>query len=145
MFCNNVFPLKGDIYYPTETQNSFGVVEKTWALDRTVRLGVAQTTNYKDQQIQPDQMFWEQDTLGCRLLVDPRISSGATSYAMTDVLVTNIRTDKDVAVYVETAGPRSGLSTAYEVSGVLPHVGPFGAVDYYKVTLKRSDDQEVLT
>lgn len=145
MFCNNIFPLKADVYYPTTSQTAFGVVEKTWALDQTVRLGIAMTTNYKDQQIQPDQIFWEQDTLGARMLVDPRIAADTTPYSMTDVLITDIRTDEDVEVYVETAGPRSGSSTAYEISGVLPHVGPFGKVDYYKVTLKRSDDQEVLT
>lgn len=144
MFCWNIFPLQADIYYPTTSQTNFGVVEKAWTLDQTVRLGVAMTTNYKDQQIQPDQMFWEQDTLGARMIVDPRVASDSDTYAMTDVLVTNIRTMEEVEIYLETAGPRSGSSTAYELSGVLPHVGPFGAVDYYKVTLKRSDDQEVL-
>lgn len=144
MFCNTTLPLKADVYYSTPTQNSFGQVEKTWAFDQTIRCALNMSTNYKDQQIQADQMFWVQDILGGRTLVDPRISSDGTMYAMTDVVVTNIRNDKDVEIYVETSGVREGNSTIFEVAGVLPHNGPFGDVDYYKMIIKRSDMQELV-
>ena len=143
MFCNTFLPLKADIYYSTPTQNTFGQVEKTWAFNQTIRCAMSMSSNYKDQQIQPDQFFWVQDILGGRTLVDPRVDSLGANHAMTDVLVTNIRNDKEVEIYVETAGLRDGLSTVFEVGGVLPHNGPFGEVDYYKMVIKRSDLQEL--
>lgn len=144
MFCNTYLPLKADLYYSTPSQNSFGQVEKTWAFDQTIRCAFTMSTNYKDQQIQPDQMFWVQDILGGRTLVDPRVDSLGETHAMTNVLVTNIRNDKEVEIYLETAGVRDGSSTVFEVAGVLPHNGPFGDVDYYKMIVKRSDIQEMI-
>ena len=143
MFCNTTLPLKADVYYATPVQNTFGQVEKTWTFDQTIRCAFNMTTNYKDQQIQPDQMFWVQDILGGRTIVDPRIDSNGNTHAMTDVLITKIRNDQEVEIYLETAGVRDGLSTVFEIAGVLPHNGPFASVDYYKTVIKRSDIQEL--
>ena len=99
------------------------------------------SSNYKDQQIQADQMFWVQDIISGRTGIDPRKSSSGKLYSMTDVLITDIMDEKDSLIYLETAGPRSGLSSIFELAGVLPHVGPFGSADYFKVVIKRSDDQ----
>ena len=57
MFCNTFYPLKADIYYATESQNDFGEMDKQWDFDRSVGVDFNMSTNYKDQQVQPDQLF----------------------------------------------------------------------------------------
>lgn len=144
MFCNNFFPLKADIYYASSQQNDFGDVEKVWVFDQTINVSLSMSTNYKDQNIQPAQMMFVQDMLNGKCKVDPRIAVDGSMFSMTDVIVTNIRgTDGQVA-YIETAGVRTGMPTLYELTGVLPHNGPFGTVDYYKVVISRSDAQELI-
>jgi hypothetical protein len=143
MFCNTFLPLKLDLYYATTSQNDFGSVEKVWAFSQTIRANLSMSTNYKDQQIQPDQVFWVQDILSGRTLVDPRITALGALHSMTNVLITNIRNDKDIPMFVETVGELDGTSTVFELGGVLPHMGPFGDVDYYKIVIKRSDMQEL--
>lgn len=143
MFCNTYFPLKADVYYATQTQNDFGEVNKEWSYDQNIRIELAMSTNYKDQQIQAEQFLFVQDMLNGRTLVDPRISSDGEMYAFTDVLLTNIQNDRGEHIYLETTGVREGKDTLYELAGTLPHNGPFGQVDYYKVVIKRSDAQEL--
>ena len=144
MFCNTYLPLSADVFYATKSQNNFGNVEKTWAFDQTIRCAFTMSTNYKDQQVQSDQMFWVQDMLGGRTIVDPRIDSIGELHSLTDILIDNVRNDQGDNIYMETAGVRKGDSTLFEVSGVLPHNGPFGSVDYYKMVVKRSDAQEMI-
>jgi len=110
---------------------------------QTLRAGFSMSSNYKDQQIQADQMFWVQDIISGRTGSDPRVNPHGTMYPMTDLLITDIVDEKDSIIYLETAGPRSGLSSVFELAGVLPHVGPFGQVDYFKIVVKRSDDQSM--
>lgn len=144
MFCNTFYPLKASIYYATQTQNDFGEVDKEWVFDRTVRLDMNTSTNYKDQQVQPDQFFWIQDLLNGRVDSDIRVSSKGTLYSLTDIIVTAIKNDSDVEIYYETAGPRAGESTLFEVAGLLPHNDPWGNNDYHKLVLKRSEVQELI-
>jgi hypothetical protein len=42
---------------------------------------------------------------------------------------------------METSGPRDGKSTIYEIASSEAIVGPFGNVEYYKVVLRRSENQ----
>jgi hypothetical protein len=144
MFCNTLFPLKVDIYYAITQQSDFGDMTKTWLYDQTINASLHMATNYKDQNIKPAQMLFAQDSLNGKAKVDPRISSDGTPYSMTDILLTNIRGVDAESIYNETAGPRSGMPTIYELSGMLPHNGPFGTVDYYKIVLTRSDAQEMI-
>lgn len=144
MFESTFFPQIADVYYATQTQNDFGDIEKTWSYNQQVRLQLNMSTNYKDQQMQPDQFFFMEDILDGRCRTDVRISKDGATYAMTDILLTNIRNDVNKVIYHETAGIREGQPSVYEVAGVLPHLDPFGCVDYYKVVIKRSDMQELL-
>lgn len=144
MFCNTFFPLKADVYYAVNQQDDFGDISKQWSYDQTINLSLSMSTNYKDQNIQPAQMFFVQDMLNGKCKVDPRISSDGSPFSMTDVLLTNIRGVDNEPIYVETAGARVGLSTVYELTGLLPHNGPFGKVDYYKIVIARSDAQELI-
>lgn len=142
MFCNMSYPLKADIYYATESQNDFGEIDREWELDRVIRVDMNMSTNYKDQQVQPDQFFWIQDMLNGMTPTDIRVSEGGTLYSLTNIIITNIRNTQDVVTYSESAGERAGSPTLYEVSGLLPHSDPWGNVDYYKLVLKRSELQE---
>ena len=144
MFCNTFYPSRYSVYYATQSQNSFGEVEKVWTFNQVLRAGFSMSTNYKDQQVQADQNFWIQDIISGRTGFDPRKSSSGKLYAMTDVLIADIMDDKDNLIYTESAGVRSGMSTLFELAGVLPHTGPFGSIDYYKIVVKRSDAQELV-
>lgn len=143
MFCDTFMPLSGEVYYSVESQNELGGVEKVWTIDHSIQMSLSMSTNYKDQQVQPDQMMWFQDSLNGRSIKDPRVDSGSSYHATTNVLITNIRDSKGNEVYIEPAGQRVGLSTIYELAGCMPHNGPFGVSDYFKIVLKRSDDQEL--
>jgi hypothetical protein len=55
--------------------------------------------------------------------------------------VTNIKDRNLNEVFLETAGPRAGRSTLFEVATVEPFMGPFGSVEYYKVVVRRSENQ----
>lgn len=144
MFCNTFYPLIADIYYATRTQDEFGAIDKEWTLDRSIRVDFSMSTNYKDQQMQADQVMWVQDMITGTTPDDIRIDSEGGMHSITDILVTNVRNDKGVAIYIETAGAREGSGTLFEVAGVLPHNDPWGNNDYYKVVAKRSMVQEVI-
>ena len=144
MFCNLYYPLTADVYYATQSQNDYGEIEKSWAYDQQIPMHLAMSTNYKDQQLQAEQFFFIMDVLNGKSPVDPRISSEGYLNAMTDVLLTNVRDVSNNYIYIETDGVREGKSTLFEVAGVLPHNGPFGKVDYYKIVIKRSDAQELV-
>lgn len=144
MFCDTFYPLQADIYYGVESQNDFGEIDRAWEYNRTIRLDMNMSTNYKDQQVQPDQFFWIQDMLNGITPTDIRQSDTSGLYSLTNILITNIRNGSDEVIYYESAGERSGQPTIYEVSGLLPHNNPWGNIDYYKLVLKRSELQELV-
>ena len=72
---------------------------------------------------------------------DVRIGSSYSRESITNVVITNIRTHSETPVYLETAGPRSGRSTIFEIASNEPIVGPFGEVEYYKLVVRRSENQ----
>lgn len=144
MFCNTFYPLIADVYYAIQSQNDFGEIDKQWEYNQSIRVDFSMSTNYKDQQIQADQMMWVQDMITGRTPTDIRKSDTSQLYSLTDILITNIRNDSGEYIYYETAGSRQGLSSLFEVAGLLPHNGPFGTNDYYKIVLKRSMMQELV-
>lgn len=144
MFCNTYYPLAADIYYATESQDEFGAIDKAWVFNQTVRVDMSMSTNYKDQQMQADMMVWVQDMISGRTPTDIRIDSSGGLHSLTDILVTNVRNDSDEVIYFETAGARTGEPTLFEVAGLLPHNGPWGRNDYYKLVIKRSMVQEAI-
>ncbi len=74
---------------------------------------------------------------------DPRISSTNSENAITNILVTNIRSANDDIIYKETAGARAGRGTIYEMATVEPFLGPFGSVEYFKMLWRRTENQTV--
>ena len=74
---------------------------------------------------------------------DPRTASTGSDNAVTNILVTNIRDSEDRLIYRETAGPRAGKGTIYEVATVEPFTGPFNSTEYYKMLWRRTENQTV--
>ena len=145
MLCISTHPLFNmnlDIYYAQKEQDKYGREQKTWSFDQTL-IGYAETIGAEDKS----KTFFEyKGKLLARTKVDPRISINAQQYAMTDVIITDIRDRKtSQEFFVETFGERSGKSTLYEISAIEPYIDPFNKIEYYRLFLNRLDAQVLHT
>ena len=138
-----LYPMKADIYYPIISQNQYGQANKNWVFDRTVVCNATPVGGAGTEEIKPEIFIQYKDKLVSRTKTDLRISSTNEPYAETNILITNIRSSNDLLIYKETAGPRNGKGTIYEVGTLEPFVGPFGDIEYYKMMWRRSDNQDV--
>ena len=139
---NFLYPMKADIYYPLVTQNKYGQPEKAWIYDRTVSINASFVGRQSGEDIKPEMILKNDNRLIGRLKTDPRTSSQESNYATTNILISNIRDDGDNLIFRETAGPRSGRGTIYEIATLDPFFGPFRSIEYYKILLRRSENQE---
>ena len=137
----SLLPFVADVYYSTTVQTEFGEVEKTWTADRSIRVDLNASTNYKDQQVSPEQIFNVDDAISARTYGDIRVDSNDGLHALTDIRVMNVRGADGKFVYWETAGTRKGLSTVFEVDGFTPHTDPWGVVDHISIVIRRCPDQ----
>ena len=138
-----MFPMLADIYYPIITQNNYGQPQKEWVYDRTIGCNATSVGGAGQEEIKPEIFIQYQNTLVARSKSDIRISSNNDSNALTNILITNIRDAYNNVLYKETAGPRSGRGTIYEIGTFEPFVNPFGKVEYYKILLRRTESQAV--
>lgn len=138
-----MFPMLADIYYPVVEQGAYGNLKKQWILDRSVACYFSSGTGKIKEEIIPNVKITQDVVLFGRIKTDVRITSQNERQSVTNILITNIRFPNSETVYMETAGPRSGLSTIYEVATQDPLIGPNNSVDFYKVLLRRSDNQAV--
>lgn len=136
-----VYPMLADIYYPIVEQGPYGNVKKQWIVDRAVACNFAPTGQAASEEVKPNVNITKENILLGRTKTDLRISSQNTRNSITNIIVTNIRTAQEQGIYVETSGPRDGKSTIYEISSNESIVGPFGNIEYYKVVLRRSENQ----
>lgn len=136
-----MFPMMADIYYPIAETTAYGNVTKTWILDKTIVCSFNEAGVSYKEDIKPDANIKTDTILLGRVKKDIRISSVDAKNAATNVVVTNIRDQFGNPVYLETSGPRNGKSTLFEIATQAPFVNPFGSVEYYKVVLRRSENQ----
>lgn len=136
-----MYPMIADIYYPIITQNSYGQPQKEWVFDRSVPLNATPVGGAGEEELKPEVFLQYQNKLISRSKIDLRISSSLVNNAITNILVTNVRNTYGEVIYKETAGPRSGKGTIYEVATLEPFTGPFGNIEYYKILLRRSENQ----
>jgi len=144
--CNSitfVYPLYADIYYPEVQQGSYGAVSKAWTLDRVTTCNFAAGGRRVKEELDTNINMSKDVLLLGRVRSDLRVTSLGQNKAMTNILVTNIRDEFQVPIYTETSGPRIGLSTLFEIATHEPQLGPFGTVDFYKVILRRSENQGI--
>lgn len=138
-----LYPMKADIYYPIITQNKYGQPQKEWVFDRTVVCNATPVGGAGEEDLKPEIILQYQNKLIARVKNDPRISSNNEQNALSNILLVNIRNTDDMLIYQETAGPRIGRGTIYEVATVEPFFGPFQNTEYFKVVLRRTESQEV--
>lgn len=138
-----IFPMLADIYYPIVDQGPYGNVKKNWIHDKTVACNFSSTGSAFKEDVKPNANITQDSIMIGRVKSDIRFSSAEAQNSITNVIVTNIKDRNLNEVYLETAGPRSGKSTLFEVATIEPIVGPFGSVEYYKVIIRRSENQAV--
>lgn len=132
------FVLKADIYYSTTTQNALGAVERSYVFDRTVPCSIAFTTNYKDQNVYPEQATRVMQLIDMQVREDIRYDSNGQVYSLSNIFITNIRGTANEVVDELDADP-----TVYEVIGHSPHFDPVGRKDYIRLTLNRTEIVEL--
>jgi len=146
MPCNStdfMFPMCADVYYPIVDQGPYGNVKKTWVLDRSIACSFNSAGSAFKEEVVPNVDLMQEKLLIGRVKSDIRISSRDSANSIINVIVTNIKDSNGNAIYVETAGARAGKSTIFEIATQEPFVGPFGQTEYYKVILRRSENQAV--
>jgi hypothetical protein len=136
-----MYPIVADIYYPIVSQSAYGDLNKKWVLDKSVACAFAPGSRKTTPQVNAAVELMQDNILLGRTRCDIRISSSSDKNAITNVLITNIRDKDGNFIYVETSGIRAGRPTLFEVASNQPIVGPFGNTDYFRVLIRRSENQ----
>lgn len=136
-----IYPMLADIYYPIVDQGAYGNVKKQWILDRSIACNFAPTGSAASEEVKANVNITKESILLGRTKTDVRISGSNNRNSITNIVITNIRTPQQEDIYSETSGPRDGRSTIYEIASNEAIVGPFGNVEYYRVVLRRSENQ----
>jgi hypothetical protein len=137
------YPLLADIYYPIVETGAYGNLKKQWVLDKTVACFFNVGGSKFKEDIGTEANIIIDTALIGRLRNNPAISSTESLYSTTNIIVTNIRGNDGILIHSESSGPRSGNATLFEIATLVPIVGPFGKTEYYKVILRRSENQAV--
>ena len=136
-----LYPLQADIFYPEISQSAYGSAVKKWSRDTTVYCHFSPAGSKVKEGLTPNVDISMESLLIGRIKTDPRITTDEKLSSMTNVIVSNIKDKSCQEVYLETSGTRKGQSTIFEIATVAPHVGPFGTVEYYRIVLRRSENQ----
>ena len=135
------FPMLADIFYPIVEQGAYGNVKKSWFLDRTIACSFNPAGTAFKEEVTPNINITQEKLLIGRIKTDIRVSSKDGLNAITNVIITNIKDKNCNEIYLETSGPRAGKSTIFEIATIEPFTGPFGNIEYYKLIIRRSDNQ----
>jgi len=136
-----IYPMLADIYYPIVEQGAYGDVKKNWVLDKTIACQFSSAGTANKEEIRPEVKLLLDNSLIGRVKSDIRFSSEEQKNALTNIVITNIRDNNGNVIYLETSGPRAGQPTIFELATFDPLLGPFGNVEYYKLVIKRSENQ----
>jgi hypothetical protein len=138
-----IYPLLADIYYPIVEQNVLGAVKKQWILDKSVASSLTAVGGAMAEDVKPNVNITQDFIITGRVKTDIRISSSESRNSITNILITNIRDRFGASIYNETSGVRAGKPTLFEIATNEPFLNPFGVVEYYKLVLRRSENQAV--
>lgn len=138
-----MYPMLADIYYPIIKQSEYGKAVKEWIFDRTITCNIESISRKAKEEMTPAVFLQYEGKLIGRTRSDIRTSSKNENNAITNILLTNIRLPGDNLVYRETAGPRSGRGTIYEIGSCEPFIGGLQTIEYYTMALRRSENQTV--
>jgi hypothetical protein len=135
-----MYPLLADIYYPIVETGAYGNSKKTWVLDRTVSCFFNPAGRKTKEDVNSENKL-ELDTLVIGRVRNNLAESSNDSYSLTNIIIANIRDKAGNFIYKESAGVRKDNSTVFEIAALNPIVGPFGTIEYYKVLIRRSENQ----
>jgi hypothetical protein len=135
------FPLLADVYYPIVTQGDLGEVKKQWLIDKTIACSLSYAGLKAKEEVTPNVNITHSSVLYGRTKNDIRVSERQEATSITNIVITNIRDSSGNPIYVETAGVRIGKSSIFEIATNEPYVGPFGGIEYYKLVVRRSENQ----
>lgn len=138
-----MYPLLMDIYYPIIETGAYGNLKKEWVLDRSVACFFNPAGRKFKQDVGTEAKVDIDNSVVGRVRTDITSSNRDDLYSLTNIIITNIRDKDGKIIYNESSGPRSGLSTIWEVATLNPVVGPFGTTDYYKLVIRRSENQAI--
>lgn len=136
-----LFPMQADVYYPQVAQTAYGALSKEWNLDRTIACSMTPAGAALKEELQAKVDLTQDSLLVGRSKTDLRFSSLGEGHGLTDIVITNIKNSDGIELYVETSGPRDGKSTIFEIATTQPYLGPFGKIEYYRLVLRRSENQ----
>ncbi len=136
-----VFPMTAEVFYPTVEQGGYGNVKKNWIHNKTIACYFASAAGASKEEVIPNVNITKELILVGRVKSDIRINSQEDGQAITNIVVSNIKDNLGNRIYTETSGVRDGKATIFEIASQEPIVGPFGSVEYYKVVLRRSENQ----
>lgn len=140
---NFLYPLLADVYYPIVEQAAYGNIKKQWVLDKTIASNFNSVGSAGKEEITPNVNITRESLLIGRVRTDIRLSTAESRNSVTNILISNIRDSSGNSVYNETSGPRTGKPTIFEIATMEPYVGPFGSVEFYKLIIRRSENQAV--
>jgi hypothetical protein len=137
-----IYPLLADVYYPLIEQGPYGNIKKRWILDRTIACAFnpAGRKFKEDMQVDSNMASLDNSMVG-RIRTDILTLTREDQVSMTNILITNIRDYAGNEIFTESAGIRAGKSTLFEVATYNPIVGPFGTSEYFKIVVRRSENQ----
>lgn len=144
MDCNTndyMFPMSAEIYYPITEVNAYGNIKRQWVFDKTVSCQFVPAGSDSKEEVKPEILITQDTILVGRVKNDIRMSQRGEPNALTNIILTNIRDGACNELYTETAGPRAGKSTIFEIATQQPYVGPFGGIDFYKLVIRKSENQ----
>lgn len=137
------YPMQARIYYPTLEESAYGATEKIWHFDRMIPCSLITAGSDIKEEINPDVLIDQNTLLVGRVREDLRTSSLEQDFDITNIIVTGIVDRSCKNIYKETSGPREGLSTLFEVATTQPFIDPFGKVEFYRLVLRRLENQGV--
>ena len=146
---NTFFPMLCDVYYASETQDSYGRINKKWSLDSTRACNLYNITdiNQADRFDFDEKKFFNLKTgVFGRVKTDIRRSLDGRFFPVSHILVTNIRIkncDTEELLMYETDGGYEATPTIFEPKTVHPYMGPLGRIEFYQIKFDRSDTQEL--
>lgn len=146
MSCNEIdfmYPMIADIYHPIVKQDIYGQVKKDWGFDRTIVVSLNPAGSAFEEEVKPKVFVQYENMLLGRVKNDIRIGKDGTNNSITNVLLTNIRNCSGELIYKETSGAREDRGTIYEIATLEPFTGPFGNIEYYKIVVRRAENQGV--
>jgi hypothetical protein len=146
MICEStdfIYPLQADVYYPLIEQGAYGNLKKQWVIDKTIACFFNPVGRKSKEDVTPNANVVLDNTLIGRVKTNILENSRAENFSFTNIIITNIRDKNGNVIFDESSGPRNGRPTLFEIATFTPIVGPFGTTEYYKILIRRSENQAV--